>query len=164
MKDIGIYDIFENESVLFAIYSQFGYNYTMEQKHCQLNCERFATIKNTKPRLAVHGVLLNAKMPLSAKEIFAQLSGTSDIWLSSVYRALEIFEKNNIVSRSVLLSGEAVYELITSEHNHYAICTECHGKTKIDTCPISNFELNGFAPTSHKLEIYGVCVNCQKKK
>ncbi|MDR3263820.1 MAG: transcriptional repressor [Clostridiales bacterium] len=136
----------------------------MEQKRLSTNCEQFATIKNTKPRLAVYNILLNAQTPLSAKEIFAQLNGESDIWLSSVYRALDIFEKNNLVSKSVLPNGKAIYELTTGEHNHYAICTECNGKTKIDACPVSYCELKGFTPTSHKLEIYGVCENCRQKK
>jgi Fur family ferric uptake transcriptional regulator len=134
----------------------------MGLKDMSTNCEQFATIKNTRPRMAVYKVLSNAVGPLSAKDILAQINGADGVWLSSVYRTLAIFVKNNIVSRSLLPSGEAIYELKTSAHNHYAICTKCNGKTKIPFCPVANCELKGFSPTSHKIEIYGLCKKCQK--
>jgi Fur family ferric uptake transcriptional regulator len=134
----------------------------MEQKHLSSTCEQFATIKNTKPRIAVYEILSKTNTPLSAKDIFALLKDTKAVWLSSVYRTLAIFEKNNIVTKSLLPNGAAIYELTATEHSHYAICTKCKGKTKIPFCPVSNCEMNGFTPTSHKIEIYGICKRCNK--
>jgi Fur family ferric uptake transcriptional regulator len=134
----------------------------MRKKVMSTNCKQFATIKNTKPRLAVHKVLSAADNPLSAKDIFAKLNGIQGVWLSSVYRTLAVFEKNNLVSKSTLPNGEAIYELTNGEHSHYAICTKCKSKTKIPFCPMADCKLNGFNPTSHKLEIYGLCKKCRQ--
>jgi Fur family ferric uptake transcriptional regulator len=127
------------------------------------NCEQFATIKKTGPRKIIFEIIFKSKVPLSAKDIFNCAKNKSDIWLSSVYRTLNIFLREGIISKSVLPSGECVFEMRSGEHSHFAVCTRCKRKTKINVCPLSNLspqQLDGFRPQEHKIEIYGLCKEC----
>ncbi len=128
-----------------------------------------AGLKKTKQRQCVLSVLEQAKKPLSAMEIGSLIEKEDgSIWLSTVYRVLELFVKENVAVKTVLSDSEkAFYELNRNEHKHYAVCLNCHKVVTIGACP-----LEGLAPehmhddfqiTGHKLEIYGYCKDCKEK-
>lgn len=87
---------------------------------------------------------------------------------STVYRNLEMFEKMDIIHKTNIEGGAAVYELICDpSHHHHIICKEC-GKTEIISgCPIErlleSIEGKDFTLTDHKLELYGYCSKCSGK-
>ena len=126
-------------------------------------------LKKTKQRLAIKEVLESAERPLSAIEIAARIgedSGTA--WLSTVYRALEMFEKENIVMKiSLMAEGMALYVINHFEHKHYAVCVSCHKVTEMENCPMEAFDPQladeNFQILGHKLEMYGYCRICQKE-
>ncbi|HMM06714.1 MAG TPA: transcriptional repressor [Clostridiales bacterium] len=128
-----------------------------------------AGLKKTKQRQCVLSVLEQAEKPLSAMEI-ASLIGKEDctIWLSTVYRVLELFVKENVAVKTVLSDSEkAFYELNRNEHKHYAVCLNCHKVVKIDSCPLKDLAPQqideDFQITGHKLEMYGYCKDCKEK-
>lgn len=61
-----------------------------------------------------------------------------------------------------------MYEWNKGSHTHYAICLQCHKKVALQVCPFENLHLHGeakdFVVTGHKLELYGYCKECEKKK
>lgn len=89
--------------------------------------------------------------------------------LSTVYRNLEILELIDLVHKTSINGSSASYEIACSNcHHHHLICKNC-GKTKtIDYCPVEDIKSkvnnSGFTVTDHKLEIYGYCSSCSKKK
>ncbi|MEL7610788.1 MAG: Fur family transcriptional regulator [Bacillota bacterium] len=126
-------------------------------------------IKKTRPRACVLGVLENASAPLSASQIVSQIEKSGDaIWLSTVYRILDLFVKQGIVVRlAVMNSDMAVYELNRFEHKHYAVCMGCRKIVPMDNCPLEAFvpqlDESGFHVLGHHLEIYGYCRDCEPK-
>lgn len=91
------------------------------------------------------------------------------VWLSSVYRILELFVKENIVLKTTITDGEmALYELNRHKHRHYAVCLGCRKIVEMDNCPLVNFVPkladNNFDVVGHKLELYGYCKDCKDKK
>lgn len=126
-------------------------------------------IKKTRQRQCVLDVLAAADRPLSAMEICKRTEDAdSPVWLSTVYRILELFEGKNVVVRTTLSDGEmALYELNRHQHRHYAVCLGCHKVVELEHCPLQNFtpELgdSGFQVTGHRLEMYGYCKDCAKK-
>lgn len=127
--------------------------------------------KKTHQRIDIFLVLYHSTSPLSAAEIFQQLSEdqpSEKYAFSTVYRNLLAFEKAGVVTKSVLSTEDnAVYELKKSTHKHYAVCVKCHKKIPIKTCPLHNITeavsdlLPDFEITGHQLEILGVCKDCQ---
>lgn len=102
---------------------------------------------------------------LSAEMIFQKLKD-QHIDLSTVYRTLEVFFKEELVCRSIM-ENTAYYYLTSREHHHFMICLNCHRKFKIK-CHFEDIiggkeALGNFKPTHHDLTIYGYCVSCQQK-
>lgn len=127
-------------------------------------------VKKTRPRERVLSVLERASEPLCAAQIvsLAEKEGEA-IWLSTVYRILDLFVRQGIVRRlAVMNSDVAVYELFRVEHRHYAVCMGCRRTFLMESCPLETFvpQLNesGFCVLGHHLEIYGYCRRCSQKE
>ncbi|NYB75812.1 transcriptional repressor [Sedimentibacter hydroxybenzoicus DSM 7310] len=127
-------------------------------------------IKKTKTREAVLSVLEHAEKPLSAMDICMEIEKTGEnIWLSTVYRILELFIKKDIVNKISVMNNEmAVYELNRFIHKHYAVCMDCHKIIPMNNCPMEKFvpkiEDNEFHVIGHNVEVYGICRDCYRKK
>ncbi len=123
----------------------------------------------TRARSAVLTVLTTVPSPLRAEEIHRTVR-SSGINLSSVYRALRLFETLNIVRR-VELGGAARYELADDyrHHHHHLVCDACGRIDDVATCPVEAADLTrqirkrtGFAVRSHVLELFGLCRSCRR--
>ena len=126
-------------------------------------------IKRTKQREIVLSVLKHSDIPLSAADICSKMekiAGT--VWMSTVYRVLELFVKKGVVIKTnVMNSKMAVYELNCFNHKHYAVCMNCRKIIVMDNCPMKEFipklEDDDFQVMGHNLEIFGFCRDCQSK-
>lgn len=126
--------------------------------------------KVTQPRLAFADVLVqNQDVMLSAESLYEK---TKAIFpktnLSTIYRNLESLERLNMIYKVTTDDGLNLYKLkcASNEHHHHIICTKCGKVLDIHFCPFDTFsELAGkagFTITEHRLELYGLCENCQE--
>ena len=126
-------------------------------------------LKRTRQRECVLSVLKASQGPLSAADICAQIEKNGEaVWLSTVYRILEMFvEKEIAVKANVRGSEMAVYELNRFCHKHYAVCVSCHKIIAMDNCPLEEFtpqlQEQDFHVLGHTLEIFGYCRDCAPK-
>lgn len=136
-------------------------------------CQLPEGLKKTKQRVDVYTVLSNATEPMTAIEIYQNISerdGGCSYAVSTIYRVLAAFEEKGYVEKSTLMGEDmAVYEWKQGEeHKHYAICLGCHKKVALKTCPFQKISMmqkpatEEFAVTGHKLELYGYCKECQE--
>ncbi len=120
-------------------------------------------LKKTKQREAVLFVMQNAGRPMKALEIFDEVKKNGSVmWLSTVYRILELMTNNGIINKN-FISGDdiASYELCNAGHKHYAVCISCHRKFPMKVCPLNEaWETDQFHVTGHKLEMLGYCDDC----
>lgn len=123
-------------------------------------------MKMTKSRKLIYDVLNKSAMPLTAQEIYDLIKAQNqDIWLSTIYRNLEVFEEGQLVIKAEI-PGSDQYHYILSDtgHHHFAICLSC--KKIIDnlSCPMGGYEdeltSKGFRVVDHKFIIYGFCESC----
>ncbi len=127
-------------------------------------------IKKTKPRERVLSVLEGADRPLSAMDICAQTEKDgSPVWLSTIYRILELFEQKALVIKTTVLNNDlAVYELNRHQHKHYAVCMGCHKIVALQNCPMERFTPEiadrDFHVLGHKVELFGYCRECSVGK
>jgi len=127
-------------------------------------------IKNTKKRNLILEVLENSSTPITAEQIFLKLKeNNNSIWISTIYRTLEMLMKKGIVTKTVMPGeSKALFELDRMQHKHHIICMECNKMMPVDDCPLKEYEKNlmkktDFDVISHRLEIYGYCPSCKKK-
>ena len=125
-------------------------------------------LKKTKTRELVKKILESSSKPLSAYDIFEQLKD-ENITLSSIYRTLDTFSNNGIVTKDTSNNKMSKYSIIKKEHQHFLECRECHSSTPLDFCPYhtANKKIKNethFTVDEHNLIILGICENCNKKK
>ncbi|MFG6358008.1 MAG: transcriptional repressor [Acetatifactor sp.] len=133
-----------------------------------------AGIKWTRQRKDVYQVLLGAREPLSAIQIYKRLgesAGETGYAVSTIYRILAAFEERGLLVRSSWMGDDTIlYELDRGDHTHYALCLGCHKRVPLESCPFEHMharlpQLQGdFEITGHKLELYGYCKECKAKQ
>ncbi|MBL9128535.1 MAG: transcriptional repressor [Verrucomicrobiales bacterium] len=125
----------------------------------------------TGPRQAILRVLQAHPRPMTNKEIFEALpSGECD--LATVYRSLHLLEDMGLVERFDFGDGTARFEVARpghSGHHHHLVCTACEAIHPIEDCLALEWEAkiareSGFRMVTHKLEFFGLCPGCQKKR
>lgn len=129
-------------------------------------------VRKTKAREQMLQLMADFDRPMEAQELFEELQhrhGEDGIWLSTVYRNLELFLQKHIVqSISPIDSDSLLYRLELHGHRHYAVCERCHEEIALDMCPIheivEQLKQQGFQATAHRLEVFGICSKCQSKK
>ena len=126
-----------------------------------------ADIKKTKQREEIFRILVSAQEPMSAADIYHDLLQTMknvNFAISTVYRALTIFEEKGYVAKSSLSGSDmSYYEWCLGQHRHYAVCLKCHKLIPLKNCPFEHAKIDAaedFVITGHKLELYGYCKSC----
>ncbi len=125
-------------------------------------------LKNTKTRTRVKDILESSKVPMTPSDIYENLK-SEDITLSSIYRTLEAFTKEEIVLKANDQKGTALYTIKSNDHCHYLECKNCHEQIKLDYCPYHNInhQINKkykFEVDENNVVMYGLCNKCQNKK
>lgn len=122
-------------------------------------------LRLTSQRKRVFEVLQAEKIPMNAESIYLKLHEQNDeMSLSTVYRILDLFEEKEIVIKTYF--DNKAYYAINDGHKHFLTCLNCKTIIEIDHCPVPKLETSieestNFLITSHKLEFYGLCPQCQ---
>jgi len=136
-------------------------------------------IRYTKKRALIYDLLSQSERPLDARTLLVMMearfgadgsrSEGARVWLSTVYRTLDLFTEKGLTEKLILSSDDqALYVLAPTHHEHYAICTRCQRIFDIQTCPEDVWEeelaAQGFVMTGHRVEVLGICLDCYKKE
>jgi Fur family ferric uptake transcriptional regulator len=119
------------------------------------------------PRFLIYQELSNAETPLSPQELYqCLLKKRRKIGLTSIYRALDLFESLGILFK--IINGSNVkYKLCESQnHHHHIICKACGDVVELNFCDISDWskkvmESTGYQVVDHQLNFYGLCKACR---
>jgi Fur family ferric uptake transcriptional regulator len=123
----------------------------------------------TKVRRAMLDILCKSKVPISAAEIINSLKRRSlDVNKTTVYREIDFLQAEKILREVDLLDGKKRYEVLGEhDHHHHMICTACKAircmdmHNDLDELEAEIMRKFHFKVTSHTLEFFGVCENCQ---
>ena len=128
-------------------------------------------LKNTKSRAAVLGILENSDQPITADDLFRQISKKDiPVSLSTIYRTLETLACKNLVSKlDIIGEDKAYFEYNRLAHRHYLVCLGCKKIRSIESCPLQRYEEalkkeTEYTIDGHRLNIYGYCPACQKNR
>lgn len=118
----------------------------------------------TKQRQKIFNYLL-INGPLETHQLIKGLSGEVD--KVSIYRTINLFEHLAILQR---LNNGFKYKLELSDrftnHHHHLTCINCLAVISINVDKLETFikytaREKDFTPTSHQVEIQGLCASCK---
>ncbi|KAA1037660.1 peroxide-responsive transcriptional repressor PerR [Macrococcus equipercicus] len=129
---------------------------------------RDSGVRITPQRQAVLNYLIEADSHPTADEIYKALAPQySSMSVATVYNNLKVFKESGLVKE--LTYGDAASRFDFDSHNHYhIICSEC-GKIndfhypRLDEVENIAEHITNFNVTHHRMEIYGICPECQQK-
>lgn len=126
-----------------------------------------AGLKVTSPRIKVLQVFeYSALKHISAEGIYELLlEQQEDISLATVYRVLTQFVAAGLVIKHNFSEGGAVFELDNGGHHDHLMCVKCAKVVEFTDDVIEQQQEKvalefGFKLTSHSLQLYGVCNEC----
>lgn len=129
-----------------------------------------AGLKVTLPRVKILQILESAnEHHVSAEDVYrVLLESDEDIGLATVYRVLTQFEEAGLVVRHNFEGGHSIFELDHGHHHDHLVCVKC-GRVEefVDEIIEERQQIiakkAGYAITDHSLNIYGICLDCQKR-
>ena len=123
----------------------------------------------TQQREAVAEVVFASRGHLSVEDIEGALKGGGErIGKATIYRTMEILVRSGLVEEHDFGEGFKRYEHLFGQqpvHEHL-ICTNCSRVIEFRSPQVVRLQEetareHGFLPTRHRLEIYGICADCQ---
>lgn len=125
----------------------------------------------TNQREVIANVVFRSDAHLSVEEIEDTLrEGGNRIGKATIYRTLDLLVRSRLVVEQDFGEGFKRYEHRFSARSvsEHMICMECGKVTEFESWEVQEVrarvkERFGFKPARHKLEIYGLCRECQEK-
>lgn len=128
-------------------------------------------LKSTTQRDQILKTFVDAGEHLSAEELYERVKKNHPrIGYATVYRTLKLLAGAGMAEERHFDDGFTRYEFKATEgHHDHLICTGCGNIIEFENEQIESLQQNvarknGFLVESHKLEIYGLCSICQKRK
>lgn len=127
-------------------------------------------LRSTDQRRLIVETFFQAPNHVSIEELLAQVRQQDGrVGYATVYRTLKLLTECGVAFERKFGDGLTRYELADEESHHdHLICAEC-GKIlefeepRIEALQEEVAQKHGFLLKSHKLEMYGVCPDCQAK-
>jgi Fur family ferric uptake transcriptional regulator len=123
----------------------------------------------TQQREVVADVVFASSGHLSVEEIEARLKERGErIGKATIYRTMEILVRSGLVEDHDFGDGFKRYEHLFGHHpvREHLICTHCRTVTEVQDRQVERLQdelarRHGFLPARHRLEIHGLCADCQ---
>lgn len=125
-------------------------------------------LRMTNQREMILKELRKSKQHLTADELYERVKKTMPrISLATVYRNLEILSEAGIIAKLEISGRQKRFDYDVEEHDHI-YCMQCHrvDNLELDRNSIQNVSWNsdkGYSVKGYRLEVAGICPECQKK-
>ena len=102
----------------------------------------------------------------SAQEVHQLITRHGErIGLTTIYRALQSLQQENLVDVLRRDDGEAIYRLCGEAHHHHLVCNKCGRTVEIEGGAIEKWadtvaNEHGFRDVVHSAELFGTCSKC----
>jgi Fe2+ or Zn2+ uptake regulation protein len=125
-------------------------------------------LRATPARLALMNLLETSDKPIDVQTMIDYLNNKDvNTDPATVFRIVNMFTEKGLTKQIQLQEGKFRYELSTKADHHHLVCTKCGDIQDISDCNIAVLENDiekkkNFKVTSHSLEFFGLCANCQQ--
>lgn len=127
-------------------------------------------LKSTTQRNTIVEVFLKTKDHIDIDSLYKKVKlKNSRIGYATVYRTMKLLKDSGIAAERHFGTRHAVYEPHLPDHHHdHLICETCDKIVEFENETIENLQeviarKYKFKLTSHKHELYGICLDCRKK-
>ena len=119
--------------------------------------------RRTRPRRSLLGAMQQLGDHFTADGV---LAATPEVGRATVFRTLRLLQDIGALCQVVLGDGTIEYRLTSGGHHHHIVCSDCGAVTDFAACALQDSlaklaELTGYDVSSHRLEVYGRCAQCQ---
>jgi Fur family ferric uptake transcriptional regulator len=128
-------------------------------------------LRSTSQRDAILNAFIEAGQHLSADEMYARVRKSHPrIGYATIYRTLKLLAEAGLAEERRFEDGFTRFEYKKpNTHHDHLICTGCGSIFEFENESIEALQQDvaskkGFEVLSHKLEIYGLCAVCQRRK
>jgi Fur family ferric uptake transcriptional regulator len=148
-----------------------GTTHDVEQLRARLNdyMSRHG-LRSTEQRRLVTEMFFASSGHLSIEDLLDQVRIEEPrIGYATVYRTLKLLKECGLAFERHFGDGVSRYEVAwQDEHHDHLICVECEKIVEFEDDDIEKLQRkvatkHGFKLTRHKLELYGICSECQAK-
>lgn len=133
-----------------------------------LDALKSTRVRMTPQRHAILEFLYESITHPTADDIYKALEGRfPNMSVATVYNNLRVFKEAGIVKELTYGDASSRFDSVTSDHYH-VICEDC-GKIVdfhypgLDEVETLAEHVTGFKVHNHRMEIYGICPNCQNE-
>jgi Fur family transcriptional regulator, ferric uptake regulator len=128
-------------------------------------------LKSTRQRALIINTFFDLHGHISVEELWAKVRLTdARVSVATVYRTVKLLSESGLAHARNFGDGQTRYEAAVGRHHHdHLICTRCGTIVEFEDDRIEHLQeavakKHGFQVRSHKLEMYGLCKNCQRKE
>lgn len=124
----------------------------------------------TKKREVIINVIDKNPGHMDAEDVYHKAKKIDpSIGMATVYRSLKLMRDYNVIEHHTFGQEHQHFESPTKFHHDHLVCSECGRIEEFTDSSLERLKSNvakrhGFQMKSHKLEIYGLCSACVKKR
>jgi Fur family ferric uptake transcriptional regulator len=126
-------------------------------------------LKSTRQRALIVETFFQAGGHVSVEDVWSRVRKVDQrVSVATVYRTMKLLAESGLAHARNFGDGQTRYEAaVGREHHDHLICTSC-GKIiefendRIEALQEHVAKRHGFKVTSHKMELYGLCRDCQR--
>jgi Fur family ferric uptake transcriptional regulator len=126
-------------------------------------------LKSTRQRTLIVETFFQSGGHQSVEEVWAKVRKTdARVSVATVYRTMKLLAESGLAHARNFGDGQTRYEAaLGREHHDHLICTNCQKIIEFENDRIEALQdvvarRHGFKVTSHKMELYGLCRECQR--
>ncbi len=126
-------------------------------------------LKSTRQRHLILETFFQLDGHFSVEQLWAKVRERDRrVSVATIYRTMKLLSESGLAHARNFGDGQTRYEpAFGREHHDHLICTRCGAIIEFENDRIEQMQdavarKHGFRVTSHKMELYGLCRNCQK--
>jgi Fur family transcriptional regulator, ferric uptake regulator len=126
-------------------------------------------LKSTRQRSLIIDAFFEDAGHLSVEQLWSKVRRQdAKVSVATVYRTMKLLAECGLAHARNFGDGQTRYEAAVGKHHHdHLICTRCGQIVEFENDRIEALQdliarKHGFRVTSHKMELYGLCRNCQR--
>lgn len=126
-------------------------------------------LKSTAQRDVIARVFFASARHISVEELYNDVKQVNPrIGYATVYRTMKLLTECGLAVERHFREGEARYEGADEAHHDHLICERCGRIVEFEEDRIEALQVEvatrlGFDLRGHKMELYGVCLDCRTK-
>ncbi len=128
-------------------------------------------MKITRTRLDLIDLIADYNKHFEIEELVNWITSRTDrkVSRSTIYRTIKLLEEFGVIKEVIKKDNKTIYEFVVGRaHHDHLVCIECGKIIEFVSEDIEKMQdevcrAYSFKPIHHRLEIFGLCKDCQEK-